>query len=73
MAFTAANLVELETAITDLAGGASMVQLGNKMYRRPQLRQLQQLYDWMSNHVSSDANNGTVRHTFNSPTDQDTH
>lgn len=71
MAFTAANLVTLETAIMDLTAGASMVQIGSRMYRKSSLKQLQDLYEWMQRKVDNSSNTGIVRGTFNKISDQD--
>lgn len=65
MAFTASDLTACETAIRTLAtGGANQVQIGEKMYRRENLKALMDYYSWLKAQVQGTADDGLLRVSF---------
>lgn len=51
--FTAAEVAQIKNAIISLStGGAVEVQIGDRRYRKPELRELMKLYDFAKSHQS---------------------
>ena len=48
--FTDAEIAEVKTAIKVLLTGAVEVQIGDKRWRKSELSQLRETYDWMIRH-----------------------
>lgn len=67
MAFTATDLTNLEAAIRTLTtGGATFVQIGDRSYRKEDLKALREQYDWMKTHITADTDNGIYKVSFKS-------
>jgi hypothetical protein len=67
MAFTASDLVTLETAIIDLSSGnADKVEINGRSWTKSNLKELRETYDWMKSHVNANTGSSFVKGTFRS-------
>ena len=71
MSFTSANLITLETAIMTLASGAEEVSINGRRYKKANLKELRDLYDWMKGKVNETTDQGLFRGTFAKTSNQD--
>ena len=70
--FTSVDLETLKTAIMDLASGnAQLVQISGRMYRKSNLDELRNAYEWMKGQVNQASGRGVNRLTFKSTHNQD--
>lgn len=64
MAWTTAQLAEVESAIIAIAAGAVEVQIGDKRYRKPNLESLKRLRDEMKAEIQAYADGGVSKIAF---------
>ena len=71
MAFTSSDLTTFEAAIRELSSGAEEVQIGNRRWRKSNLKEMRETYDWMKQHVQLESGNTMYRGSFAKTSDQD--
>jgi hypothetical protein len=64
MAWTAAQLASIESAIISLAGGAEEVEIGDKRFKRSSLSSLMALRDQMVAEVQAASDGGVGKISF---------
>lgn len=70
MAFTAEDITACETAIRSLvSGNVTFVSIGGKTYRKQDLKQLTEYYDWLCTQVQNTADSGILRVSFKDKAD----
>lgn len=64
MAWTAAQLAQIESAIMAVSLGAQEVEIDGKRYRKPNLNALKKLRDEMKTEIQTDSDGGRTRVAF---------
>ena len=71
MAFSSTDLATIQNAIMSLVSGAVQVQIGGRMYRKSDLPELRQTYDWLEKKIATAGTSCVQRGTFGPVTNQD--